>query len=66
MQTIEIIVKGMTCGHCKMAVEKAASAIPGVSKAVVDLGASKIIIDHDNADINAVKKAINDAGYQAE
>ncbi len=66
METVDIKVKGMTCGHCKMAVEKAASSIPGVKKAVVDLGSAKISIEHEKADINSVKKAINDAGYQAE
>jgi copper ion binding protein len=66
MEKIDIKVKGMTCGHCKMAVEKAASAIPGVKKAVVDLNSAKVTIEHENADINSVKNAINDAGYQAE
>ena len=66
MGTIDIKVKGMTCGHCKMAVEKAVSSIPGVKKAVADLASAKITVEHDNADINSVKNAINDAGYQAE
>jgi copper ion binding protein len=66
METIDISVKGMTCGHCKMAVEKAASSVPGVKKAVVDLASAKVSIEHENADLKAVKNAINDAGYQAD
>jgi copper chaperone len=65
MEKIDIEVKGMTCGHCKMAVEKAAASIPGVKKAVVDLGSSKVTIEHEGADINSIKNAINEAGYQA-
>lgn len=35
----KIQVNGMMCNHCKMTVEKALSAVPGVTAAVVDLEA---------------------------
>ena len=35
----KIQVNGMMCNHCKMTVEKALSAVPGVTGAVVDLEA---------------------------
>ena len=35
----KIQVNGMMCNHCKMTVEKALSAVPGVTSAVVDLEA---------------------------
>jgi copper chaperone CopZ len=66
MEKIDIKIKGMTCGHCKMAVEKAATSVSGVKNAVVDLGTAKITIEHENADINSIKNAISDAGYQPE
>ena len=34
-----ITVNGMSCNHCKMAVEKALKAVEGVEDAVVDLEA---------------------------
>lgn len=33
----KMLVEGMSCNHCKMSVEKAISAVPGVSACVVDL-----------------------------
>ena len=35
----KILVEGMMCNHCKMAVEKVLSAVPGVTAATVDLEA---------------------------
>lgn len=35
----KILVEGMMCNHCKMTVEKALSAVPGVTAAAVDLEA---------------------------
>ena len=35
----KILIEGMMCNHCKMAVEKVLSAVEGVSSAVVDLEA---------------------------
>ena len=35
----KILVEGMMCNHCKMAVEKVLSAVPGVTAANVDLEA---------------------------
>lgn len=34
-----MLVHGMMCNHCKMTVEKALKAVPGVADAVVDLEA---------------------------
>ncbi len=38
-QTSEIVIKieGMSCGHCKAAVEKALEEVAGVTSAVVNL-----------------------------
>lgn len=35
----KILVEGMMCNHCKMAVEKVLGAVAGVSAVVVDLEA---------------------------
>ena len=35
----KILVEGMMCNHCKMAVEKVLSAVEGVTAVVVDLEA---------------------------
>ena len=33
----KLLINGMMCAHCKMTVEKALKAVPGVVDAVVDL-----------------------------
>jgi len=40
--TKTIRVEGMTCGHCRMIVEKAAKSVKNVSKAEVDLGKGEL------------------------
>ncbi len=57
-------VSGMTCGHCKAAVESAIRGTPGVTAATVDLKAGKAIVEgvFKNEDVVA---SIDDAGYEA-
>jgi len=60
--TLTLKVEGMTCGHCKMAVEKAAKSVAGVSGAEVDLAAKEVKVSGSFAK-GAVVAAIEDAGY---
>ena len=58
-----IKVEGMMCTHCKAMVEKVCKAVPGTQDAVVDLQAKNVTVTGD-ADVEALKKAIVDAGYE--
>ena len=60
---MKLVVEGMTCGHCSARVEKALSAIDGVT-AAVDLEAktANLKLSHDVSDAD-LKKAVEDAGY---
>lgn len=61
-----IKIKGMSCNHCKMAVEKALSEVPGVSEVAVDLEAGQAeYAESGPVDPEAVKTAITDAGFEA-
>ena len=62
MNTI-INVNGMMCPHCKAMVEKVCKAVPGTTDAVVDLQAKNVTVS-GTADVEALKKAITDAGYE--
>jgi Cu+-exporting ATPase len=62
METV-IKVEGMMCPHCKAMVEKVCKAVAGTTDAVVDLQAKNVTVQ-GNADIEALKKAITDAGYE--
>ena len=42
-----IIVGGMSCEHCKTAVENAVKSLRGVSKAEVDLAAGELTVEYD-------------------
>lgn len=60
-----LTVEGMSCGHCKNAVEKAVKALPGVSTAEVDLAAKRLTVEFNEnvASFDKIKAAIEDAGY---
>lgn len=57
-----IIVKGMTCGHCKAMVEKNLAKLPGVESVTVDLASGEVKIQ-GNPDAAAVKEVIDDLGF---
>ena len=60
-----IRIEGMSCNHCKSSVEKALSAVSGVSKAEVDLAAKTAAVEADGAVADeALKKAVTDAGFE--
>ncbi|KJR96046.1 MAG: copper chaperone CopZ [Peptococcaceae bacterium BRH_c4a] len=58
-------VRGMSCNHCKMAVEKALKNLPGVSGAEVDLAAATVKVTYDpgSTDREKITGAIDRAGY---
>jgi copper chaperone CopZ len=51
-----------------MTVEKALVATPGVRDAVVDLGAKTVKVTYvdEKTDLESVKKAVADAGYEVD
>ncbi len=59
-------VEGMTCGHCKAAVEKAVASVDGVSRVEVDLGRKEaaVTFNPDKTGEEELKKVIRDQGYQ--
>ena len=65
IMTTVINVNGMMCEHCKATVEKVTKAVEGVSNSIVNLDAKNVTIEYaDGTDIEKVKKAITDAGYE--
>ena len=61
-------VKGMSCGHCKMAVENAVKALSGVNSAEVDLEAGNVSVSYDDDSVKPeqLKEAVETAGYAME
>lgn len=55
-------VDGMTCGHCKMNVERAVSTVPGVEGAEADIDRRELRI-RGTASRDDVQEAVEEAGY---
>ncbi len=62
---MEVVIKveGMMCTHCKARVEQVCKAVAGAADAVVDLQAKNVTVT-GTADVESLKKAIVDAGYE--
>ncbi|NLI11124.1 MAG: heavy-metal-associated domain-containing protein [Peptococcaceae bacterium] len=56
-------IEGMTCMHCKMAVERALKNVPGVISAQVDLAKKEAVVA-GSAERAAMVKAVDEAGYK--
>ena len=58
-------VTGMTCGHCVMSVTEEVQEIPGVENVDVVLATGSLTVtSNEPVDDDAVKTAVEDAGYQ--
>jgi copper ion binding protein len=65
--TTVLNVNGMKCMHCKKRVEDACKGVNGVKDAKVNLDAKNVTVTlENNVDASLIKKAINDAGYEAK
>ncbi len=62
---IELVVQGMTCGHCVMAVKKSLAVLPGVSEVEVTLEPprARVTIDPDAVSPEALAVATGREGY---
>ncbi|WP_310653354.1 copper chaperone CopZ [Staphylococcus aureus] len=58
-------VEGMSCGHCKSAVESALNNIDGVTSAEVNLENGQVSVQYDDSKVavSQMKDAIEDQGY---
>lgn len=62
--TIEVVIEGMSCGHCSARVEKALNAIDGIS-ARVDLDNKTAYVENGNTvKDEEIIRAVTDAGYE--
>ncbi len=66
-QSKTIRIAGMSCSHCSNRVQKALSALSGVTSASVDLtaGTATVQVAPDVTD-EALRAAVEDAGYDVE
>jgi copper chaperone CopZ len=62
MATQSYIVPGVTCGHCKAAIERGVSDVPGVASVNVDIDTKRVVVEGE-AGPDRVVAAIVEAGY---
>jgi Cu+-exporting ATPase len=58
----ELIVDGMSCGHCVGRVTKSVQGVDQAAKVDVDLATKKVKVD-SSADLDEIAAAIDEAGY---
>jgi P-type Cu+ transporter len=65
IETLLLPVGGMTCAACVTRVEKALASVDGVSTAAVNLATEEaaVTIDRSQTDLEALRKAVEGAGY---
>jgi len=65
-QNLSFKVRGMSCRHCKMSVEKSVGALPGVKEAVADVAAGQVTVAGEALDPVKILSAIEELGYIVE
>src|SRR3990170_1418487 len=65
---VELPVSGLTCHNCVQAVERALRAVPGVTRATVNLAGGRAFVDYDptEATVSALHEAVRSAGYRSD
>ena len=56
-------VPGISCGHCKNAIEGEVGSLEGVSSVDVDIDTKQVTVD-GSADDTQIREAIEEAGYE--
>ena len=57
-------VVGMTCSHCVASVREEVTEVGGVQEVAVDLDAGRLVVSGADFDDEAVKTAVEEAGYE--
>jgi copper chaperone len=65
IETLTYRVDGMTCDHCKAAVNGEVAKVSGVQTVDVELDPKLVRVSGDGVDHDAVVAAIDEAGYDA-
>ena len=66
METLNLKISGMSCGACVGHVTKALQSAPGVQSAVVDLASQSARVQGQDLDVEGLKAAVEEEGYEAQ
>jgi len=62
-ETVTFAVPGVSCEHCRSAIEGEVSRVAGVESVAVDLEAKTVTVGAEPLDEEAIVAAIDEAGY---
>ncbi|MFA5385223.1 MAG: cation transporter [Eubacteriales bacterium] len=65
-QTVSLKVSGMSCMHCRAAVQDALAGVAGVKSAEVNLdqGKATVTFDPEVATVDKMREAIKQSGFE--
>jgi copper chaperone CopZ len=66
MKSLEVIIKGMTCNHCKATVENNVIALDGIETAEANLATGKLSISGEDIDLEKIREKVESLGYKFE
>jgi Cu+-exporting ATPase len=63
---LDLLVLGMTAGHCDLIIEKALRSLPGVRFVVVNCATDSVSVDYLDVQVSpsAIKRTIRELGYE--
>ena len=64
MTDLSLAINGMHCSHCVTKVQKALGALPGVEVRKVEIGKAVVSLDETKSGVDALRKAVQDVGYE--
>ena len=64
MTTLIYSVPGVSCAHCRQAIESEVSQVRGVESVAVDLDAKTVTVSGEPLDEPAIVAAIGEGGYE--
>jgi copper chaperone len=65
LMEVTYTVSGMSCAHCKAAVEEEVGRVPGVESVNADFVSKLVVVRGEGLEDEALRAAIDEAGYAA-
>lgn len=66
MTNTELLVRGMTCGHCELSIREKLQEIPGIESLKVSHRTGKLTVtSNEPLELGALIAAVEETGYRA-
>lgn len=64
METLNLTIDGMSCGHCVARVSRTLGEMEGLEVEAVRIGAAEVRYDPERRSVDDILQAVRDAGYE--